>query len=136
MTFTPDRSMITNITNANPAVVTTSPAHGMQTGNVARLNVPLNYGMFQINNVVVSITRLSSTTFSCQLTQVPPAVNLNTVDYPAFVTPTNPGFEASVIPIGAGPTPVISVDWQSRNNFCESKIDDALTNTSTVEIPF
>jgi len=130
MTFTPIRSDITNITNANPAVVTTAQDHGLYTGNVIRLNVPFQYGMFEIDKLVVSVTVLSTTSFSCQLKQVPTVVNLNTTLLPAFVTPTNPGYVASVIPIGSGPSQITDVAWQVNNNFGDSTISDTFLNNS------
>lgn len=52
---------ITNITNANPAVVTTSSAHGFTTGeNVTITGV---VGMTEVNGNTYAITVLSSTTF-------------------------------------------------------------------------
>lgn len=136
MTFTPTRSTITGITQANPAVVTTSPAHGMLTGMVARLVVPQNYGMFQLNGTVAQVSVISPTTFSCYASLVPSAVTINSINFPAFVTPTTPGLVASCIPIGEGSTPVNDVPWQTTNGYCESLIDDAVVNNSTSEIPF
>lgn len=53
---------ITNITRANPAVVTTSAPHGLLSGTqiqIANVN-----GMTQVNNRQFTVTNLSSTTFS------------------------------------------------------------------------
>lgn len=136
MTFTPDRSTITNITRAIPAVVNTDGDHGLFTGNVVRLKVPNNYGMFQLNNLQIQITVLSSSTFSCYYALAPLALPVDTRSYPAFVIPANPGFVALVLPIGSGPTPINETEWERKNNFCESQINDAVLNNSTVEIPF
>jgi hypothetical protein len=135
MTFTPDRSSITNITQAIPAVVTTSKPHGLFTGNVVRLNVPKTYGMFQLNNIAVQVSVLTNTTFACYYS-LPPPVPVDSRNYPAFVTPTNPGFVSSVIPIGSGITPQNNVPWQSQNNYCDTPLTDAVLNNSTVEIPY
>ncbi|MBS0427606.1 MAG: phage tail protein [Proteobacteria bacterium] len=51
---------ITGITNANPAVVTTSAAHGLTTGDF----VEIVSGWSRLTNKIVRITMLTSTTFS------------------------------------------------------------------------
>ena len=136
MTFTPDRTNITGITQANPAVVTTSPAHQMLTGMVARLVIPQNYGMIPLNGSVVHVNVISPTTFACYASLVPSAVTINSIDFPAFVIPTNPGLLASCIPIGEGATLINDVPWQTTNGYCESPVDLPFLNNSTVEIPF
>ncbi len=130
MTFTPDRSTITDITQAIPCVVTTDANHGLFTGNVVRLNVPATYGMFQLNNLAVQVYVLSDTTFSCWHTLVPTAVPIDSREYQAFVIPGTPGFVASVIPIGSGPTPITDIAWQINNNYCETPYTDAVINNS------
>jgi hypothetical protein len=136
MTFSPQRLTITNITQADPAVVTTDPNHNLTTGQVVRVHVPVNYGMFQLNNLLASITVLSPDTFSLQYSQVPVEVNVNSTNYPAFISPSNPGFTAEIIPVGAGPTPITAIPWQIQNNLCVSLVEDATRNNSTTEIPF
>ena len=136
MTFIPARVAITNITQANPGVVTTDAAHYLSTGGVTRLHVPQGYGMVELNQRQVHVTVLSSTMFSIQESLVPPAVNIDTRGFTAFVSPTNPRFTAEVLPIGSGPVPVTSPEPYRTNNVCESLVDDTLFNNSTVEIPF
>lgn len=131
MTFVPTRSTITGITNASPAVVTTSPAHGMFTGMVARLVVPYNYGPVQLNGIAAHVSVISPTQFACYSSLVPTEVPISAVNYPAFVTPANPGLIASCIPIGDGPTPQTTLAWQAQNNYCESPIDDTVYNSET-----
>lgn len=135
MTFTPDRTNITGITQAHPCVVTTDANHGLFNGNVVRLLVPPNYGMFQLDKLAVQVYVLSATTFSC-FYSLPDGVGVDTRNYPAFTVPANPGFLSSVIPIGSGPTPKSDVPWQVTNNLCTTPISDAVLNNSTVEIPF
>lgn len=136
MTFTPDRSTITNITQAIPAVVTTETAHGLFTGNVVRLIVPSSYGMVDLNRMQVQIRVLSSTTFSCFYSLFPQDLPVDSRNYPAFVIPATPGAVASVLPIGSGPTPQTDTSWQINNQAFDSPIDDAVLNNSTSEIPF
>lgn len=136
MTFSPPRSAISMITQANPCVVTTSTNHNLTTGQVVRLHVPKNFGMVPLNNGTFSVTRLSNNTFSLQLTQIPVAINVNSVAFPAFTTPSNPQFTAEVLPVGAGPTPITATPGQVLNNVCVTQIDDATLNISTRPIPF
>lgn len=126
--FTPTRLEISNITKANPAVVTTSTDHNLTTGQVVRVNVPRNYGMVELNHLALIITVLSATTFSLQATQVPPLVNVDSRQFTAFTIPSDPSFVAEIIPIGAGPTPKTSPNIYFIKNVCESKIDDATSN--------
>lgn len=51
---------ITGITNANPAVVTTSAAHGLSTGDF----VEIVSGWSRLTNKIVRVTMLTTTTFS------------------------------------------------------------------------
>lgn len=136
MTFVPERLVISGITQANPCVVTTSSTENLSTGQVVRLHVPPNYGMTELNQLALSITVLSATTFSLQYSQVPVAVNVNSTNFVAFTTPSNPQFTAEIIPIGSGPTPVTNTAWQANNNFCDSLLGDATYNNSTSPIPF
>jgi hypothetical protein len=136
MSFTPILSSISNITNACPAVVTTTIAHGLFTGAIVRLTVPQAYGMQQLNNKQVSVTVLSPTTFSCQYSQVPPGIQVDSTNFYPWVSATDQRFQAQVIPMGSGPTPITILQWQANNNFCESTISDTFLNNSTVEIPF
>lgn len=51
---------ISGITNASPAVVTTSAVHGLTTGDI----VEITSGWSRINNKVMKVTVLTTTTFS------------------------------------------------------------------------
>lgn len=62
--FQPAMRIITNITNANPAVVTTSFNHNYITGLIVRLDIPPGFGMQQANQLQGLITVLSDTTFA------------------------------------------------------------------------
>ena len=136
MTFTLNRTTITGITQANPAVVTTTPGHGMLTGMVARLVIPLNYGMIPLSGAIVHVNVISPTTFSCYASLAPSAITINSTNFPAFVTPTNPGPVASCIPIGEGAQQINDVPWQTENGYCDSPPELPELNNSTVEIPF
>ncbi len=83
--------IITNITNANPAVITTSFAHQYETGLIVRLILPPGYGMYQANQALSDITVIDSVTFSmnldtlqAQYAQVIPVGEVNSTVYLAY----------------------------------------------------
>lgn len=89
--FSPKRRLVSNVTVANPAVVTTTEDHEYDSGLVVRLFVPSAYGM----NVYEegTITVINTTSFS---------VTIDTSNQLAFSSPTFPGTnytQAQVIPI-------------------------------------
>lgn len=61
--FQPAMRIVSAITNANPAQVTTTFAHQYITGTIVRLYVPPNCGMNQINHLEGEIVVNSPTTF-------------------------------------------------------------------------
>jgi len=65
---------ITDITNANPAVVTTSTPHGFSNGDSLRIR--LVKGMTTVNNKNFTIANVTSTTFEL--------VGTNSTSYPAY----------------------------------------------------
>lgn len=136
MTFVPERLAISNITRAIPAVVTTTTDHNLTTGQVVRTVVPKPYGMVELNGKQLSITVISNTTFSLQYSLVPPKVNVDSREFTAFTTVATPALTAQILPIGSGPTPITNPEVYLRNNVCDTPIEDATYNNSTVEIPF
>lgn len=93
--FQPSMRLIAAITNANPAVVTTTFANGYGTGLIVRLDLPPAVGMQQANGLTGTITVLSPTTFS---------INIDTTLFTPFAIPVSPGPHtnvcAQVVPIG------------------------------------
>ena len=84
--------IITNITNSNPAVVTTSFAHQYISGTIVRLDVPPNAGMIQIDQQFGPIVVLSPTTFS---------IAINSTHYDTFVPAlSTAAFFPQAVPIG------------------------------------
>lgn len=136
MTFVPQRYVISNITNSDPAVVITSTNNTLTTGQIVRIHVPRNYAMYELNQLALQITVLTANTFSLQYSQVPNYVNVNSTNYNAFTVPANPQFTAEVLSIGSGTTPIFSPFWAQQNNLAITTINDATTNINTVEIPF
>lgn len=74
--------IITSITNASPAIVTTSFAHQYITGMIVRLNIPNGYGMQQANQMYAPIVVLTTTTFS---------IAIDTIKMDPFVYQVNLG---------------------------------------------
>ncbi len=89
--FVPKRRLLSNVTNALRAQVTTIEDHGYENGQLVRLIVPLAYGM-SLNYIQALIEVVSSNEF---------LTNLDTRNQNPFVTPTfPPGFTpAQVVPI-------------------------------------
>ena len=86
--------IISNITNANQAVVTTTFNHQYITGMIVRLNVPNGFGMTQVNQQYAPIVVTGNTTFT---------IDLNTTNYDIFTTPSSypQSYQsATVTPIG------------------------------------
>lgn len=88
--FVPNRQTVSNITRANPGVVTTTQDHGYQNGLFVRFYFPKNFGMTQVNGNIYEITVLSPTTF---------AIDVNTTDFDAFAV-LSTSQSPQVIPVG------------------------------------
>lgn len=85
-TYKPAMRIITNITNSNPAIITTSFDNSYITGTIVRITVPFvdgyyPWGMQEINNQIGTITVISPTEFS---------ISLDSTNYQPFVTPVVP----------------------------------------------
>lgn len=77
--FQPAMRIISSITNANPAAVTTTFAHQYTTGIVARLNVPNGFGMVQANQLYGDIVVTGDTTFT---------IDIDTTGFDIFAAPS------------------------------------------------
>ena len=96
-TYQPAVRIISNITNANPAVVTTTFAAGQvnsgnqyQSGITVRLDVPASYGMLQANGLFGQITMIDSNDFS---------INIDTTLFAPFSIPAVQQQYAQCVPI-------------------------------------
>lgn len=92
--YQPAMRIVTNITNAFPAAVTTSFPHQYGTGLLVRLNVPQGYGMTQVDKMQGYITVTGAATFT---------INIDTRYFDAFATPTQYPYSyqnATVVPFG------------------------------------
>lgn len=88
--FVPNRQTVSNITRANPGVVTTTQDHGYQDGLFVRFYFPIRFGMTQVNQNVYQITVLSHTTFS---------INADTTNFDTFAV-LGTSQSPQVIPVG------------------------------------
>lgn len=92
--YQPAMRIISAITNANPAVVTTTFANQYITGTVVRLDIPYACGMQQANQLTGEISVISPTTFS---------INIDTTLFDVFSIPVvsyQINTAAQVVPIG------------------------------------
>ena len=94
--FVPARKIITAITNANPAVVTTSTAHDYISGLIVRIDIPEEtsletHGMPQIDQEYAPISVIDDTNFS---------IAIDTRAYAPFVVPVPEYQYAQSVPIG------------------------------------
>ena len=93
--FKPAVRDIASITNAAVAVVTTTFDHGYVDGLIMRLDIPLNFGMQQVNKLKGQIVVINSTSFYI-------AIDTSSFD-PFVIPPDQPGFNftpAQCVPIG------------------------------------
>ncbi len=78
--FKPAMRIVTYITNSSPALITTSFAHGYQSGLIVRIDIPLGFGMQQINQKVGEIVVITDDTFT---------INIDTTHFDIFSTPND-----------------------------------------------
>jgi hypothetical protein len=80
--FTPFATIVTNITNANPAVVTTLTDNGYASNLFIRIVLPLGniYGMPEVNGNVYKVTPITSNTFSIGID----STNFETFHFPPY----------------------------------------------------
>lgn len=102
-TWAPQSRIITNITQANPGVVTTSQPHGYHNGLYVRIDMqpkPSLFGMTQVSNQVYLITVVDSTSFS---------LNSDTSNFDSFIALTDPQ-APQAIPVGEVATTLVNAE--------------------------
>jgi hypothetical protein len=87
-----DVATITNITQANPAVVTTAAAHGFSTGNI--VDIAGVVGMTEVNGNTYRITVLTTTTFELD--------GVNSTGYGAYTSGGTATRATAATTIGSG----------------------------------
>lgn len=95
-TFQPAMRLVTAITNASPAQVTTSFDHDYRTGDIVRLYVPEWYGMRRVNQLQGTITVTSDTEFTIDID----TTGFNIFEVPAAPIPWYVDSTAQVVPVG------------------------------------
>jgi len=108
--FVPNRQQVSSITRANPGVVTTTQAHGYDTGLFVRFYFPINFGMMQVNGKVYQVTNLSPTTF---------AIDADTTNFDTFAI-TSTVQVPEVIPVGEVANTLAEAVVNNRNIIPES----------------
>lgn len=117
--YYPSEHKIVNISAANPAVVSTSDAHGYTVGQKVRIRVPQAFGMVQMNNIVARITAVTDVTFTLG--------DVNSSAFTAFGFPAAssvPFVFPDVTPVGEAYVPVTFGLLTYNNN----PLDDATLN--------
>lgn len=92
--YQPAMRVITHITNAFPALVTTSINHQYNDGIIVRLIIPQGFGMLQANGLIGTITVVGDTSF---------LVSIDTTFFDVFTLPSTFPLmynDAQVVPIG------------------------------------
>lgn len=93
-TYKPSMRIISALTNANPAAVTTTFDHNYISGTICRLVIPPGYGMLQANELFGEITVTGTDTFT---------IDIDTSSFDAYATPASfpESYQyAQVVPIG------------------------------------
>jgi hypothetical protein len=85
--------VISSITNAYPAVVTTTTDHQYITGMIIRLNIPKGFGMQQANQKFGKIIVTGDTTFS---------IDIDTTGMDQFLSLISLGISTNVVPLEIG----------------------------------
>lgn len=127
--YYPKSSVITNISAANPAVVTTSVNLGLTAGQQVRIRVPSVFGMTQANNLTAIVSSVSGNQITLGGTTGAFSLNnsLDSSAFTAFAWPaaTSVPFNyAQITPIGSGPT------LDGSGFFNTDGISDATVNTA------
>lgn len=108
--FIPSSKIVSAITQANPGVVTTSTDHGYETGYEVRFFFPLNVGMNQLKNQIVTVTKIDATSFS---------IGVDTTNFDAF-SPVGSSQLPQVIPVGSFQNSVLQATDNNNNIVPES----------------
>src|SRR3989304_1395168 len=103
--FIPTSNLISNITRANPGVVTTSSDHGYSTGLFVRIVCPVGIGMNELLNKAFEITVLTDDTFS---------IGVNTSNFDSFAV-SIASQSAQVIPVGTDALGILEPEQNAEN---------------------
>lgn len=115
--FYPRRRTISSITQASTAVVTMTVTHGFTVGQAVRIQVPSDFGMVEIDNLIGNISAVNTTTNTI-------TIDINSSAFTAFSFPLTadvPFTFAEVIPVG-----------QKASGEFANNLDDATDNRSFI----
>ena len=117
---------ISNISNAVPAVVTTSVPHTFRDGDAIRTIVPSQFGMTQINGRIFTARVITNISFALYLTLNPSPVPLNSLNFDTYIAATGKIPQiAQAICVGAAPI------QNNVREYFETRLDDQVINTLT-----
>lgn len=119
--YYPVNRYITSISKATSAVIVLSVTHGFTVGQKVRIIVPALYGMIEMNNLLVTITAINTTTNSI-------TVDVDSTNFTTFAFPTSAQAAvgvnfAQVVPVGEA---AVNSTAQPFGNL----LDDATRNVS------
>jgi len=109
--YYPRRRFIASITQANPAVITTTVDHGFTVGQQVRLQVPADFDMVEIDGLTATVTAVTANTIT---------TDINSAAFAAFAWPLTgdvPFTHAQVLPVGevSGTAGAIPLSGATRN---------------------
>ncbi len=112
--FSPFKSNITNITNAQEAVVTVDDASSYSVGEIVSFRVSKPYGMTEINNLSARIVSIASNDVT---------VEVDTLGWNAFVYPPVGTVEvpALLVPAGSGIVPDSAIPMTNLQDTFDNK---------------
>lgn len=119
--FYPRNRYITSISQAASAVIVLSVTHGFTVGQKVRIIVPSVFGMTQMNDQLVTITAINTTTNSI-------TVDVNSTAFTAFAFPTS-----AIAALGVTFAQVVPVGEAAVNSISQpygNLLDDATDNVS------
>jgi len=103
---------IASITNANPAVVTTSNPNSYVAGMVVTFQIPSLFGMSQLNRQIVQVTNVLGTAIT---------VDVDTTNYTPFAYPfslSSAYTPPTMIPYSSGPyLPPLPLPYGNQDSF-------------------
>lgn len=119
--FYPPTRYIMSISKAASAVIVLSVTHLYTVGQQIRIIVPSAFGMIEMNNLLVTITAINTTTNSI-------TVNVDSTNFTTFAFPTS-----AAAALGVSPAIVVPVGEAAVNSVSQpfgNLLDDATRNTS------
>lgn len=119
-------AVVSDITNADPAVVTTSAPNSFRDGDAIRMIVPHEFGMTQLNGKQFVMLKISSTSFALYKTLTPYRVPVDSRQFDTYIAATGqiPQIAQAVC---IGSLPILN----NQQTYFETRLDDQVLNTLT-----